>query len=517
MNYGAPGCISGPIGPNPTPATARSEPASPTGETLTIHQTDHFDMTHTPLSCTAAPIYDTTGELSAVLDVSLLKSPEEKTSQNLARHLVTTTARRIELANLMARTRRQWVLRFALSPEFLDVDPEGGIAIDASGRVAGVTHAAARMLAQAAGGDWRRPDLLIGQPISRFLDATIDDLPALMRGRPAHERVLRARDGHMLFAHAIEPPPKPRGVSTTLPAPLLRLGGDAPEIHALQERAARLSRTGLPVLIHGETGAGKEYLAHAIHEVSGVKGRFVAVNCAAIPESLIEAELFGYAPGAFTGAASQGRRGLIEAADGGTLFLDEIGDMPLALQTRLLRVLSDRMVQPVGATKAREVSFRLISASHRDLRALVSENHFREDLYYRLNVAELSLPPLRDRGDFDWLVERILARHGREGRVALTPEAASALRAHDWPGNLRELDNVLAVSAVLCEGGEIRITDLPDRIIGAPAPTSDDEAGALRTALEACGGNVSALARKLGCDRTTAHRRLRRLGLARPR
>src|SRR5271165_5631350 len=141
---------------------------------------------------------------------------------------------------------------------------------------------------------------------------SIDDLPALMRGRPAHERVLRARDGHMLFAHAIEPPPKPRGVSTTLPAPLLGLGGHAPEIHALQERAARLSRTGLPVLIHGETGAGKEYLAHAIHEVSGVKGRFVAVNCAAIPESLIEAELFGYAPGAFTGAASQGRRGLIE-------------------------------------------------------------------------------------------------------------------------------------------------------------------------------------------------------------
>ncbi len=486
-----------------------------TGEALTIHQTDHFDMTHTPLSCTAAPIYDTAGQLSAVLDISLLKSPVEKTSQNLARHLVTTTVRRIELANLMERTRRQWVLRFALSPEFLDVDPEGGIAIDDSGRIAGLTHGAARMLARAAGRDWRRPEQLIGQPISRFLDLSIDDLPALMRGRPTHERVLRARDGNMLFAHAIEPPPRPRAARQTLPPALRRLGGETPEIKALQDRAARFARTDLPVLIHGETGTGKEYLARAIHEASGAKGPFVAVNCAAIPETLAESELFGHAPGAFTGAAPRGRRGLIEEADGGTLFLDEIGDMPLSLQTRLLRVLAERTVQPLGAARPRKVGFRLISASHRDLRALVAAGSFREDLFYRLNVAALSLPPLRSRGDFDWLLARLLATRQREGRpVRLAPDAAAMLRAHRWPGNLRELDNVLAVATALCEEGEIRVADLPGGLGPVSVRTEDDAAASLRAALDGCGGNVSALARRLGCDRTTLHRRMRRLGIS---
>jgi transcriptional regulator of acetoin/glycerol metabolism len=486
-----------------------------TGEALTIHQTDHFDMTHTPLSCTAAPIYDTEGRLAAVLDISLLKSPVEKASQNLARHLVATTVRRIELANLMAQTRRQWVLHFALSPEFLDVDPEGGIAIDDLGRISGLTHGAARMMARAAGLDWRRPEQLIGQKVSCFLDLAIDDLPALLRGRPTHERVLRARDGNMLFAHAIEPTPRTRAAAHVLPPALRRLGGDTPEIDALQKRAVRLSRTGLPVLIHGETGTGKEYLARAIHEASGVKGPFVAVNCAAIPEALAEAELFGHAPGAFTGAAPRGRRGLVEEADGGTLFLDEIGDMPLGLQTRLLRVLAEQTVQPLGTVQQRKVNFRLISASHRDLRALVTENRFRQDLYYRLNVAELNLPPLRARGDFDWLVAQFMAGKQSEGReIVLAPDAAAALRAHVWPGNLRELDNALSVAAALCEGGEIRCVHLPSVIGGSVERVADDDAAALRVALEACGGNVSALARRLGCDRTTVHRRMRRHGLA---
>ena len=252
----------------------------------------------------------------------------------------------------------------------------------------------------------------------------------------------------------------------------------------------------------------------AIHEASGVKGPFVAVNCAAIPESLAEAELFGHAPGAFTGAAPRGRRGLVEEADGGTLFLDEIGDMPLALQTRLLRVLAERTVQPLGATRPRKVRFRLISASHRDLKALVAENRFRDDLFYRLNVAELCLPPLRSRGDFEWLVGRMLADKGCHGRVPeLAPDAAAALRSYQWPGNLRELDNALSVAAVLCDGGEIRRADLPPGIGLMPVSNGDDEAAALCAALDSCGGNVSALARRLGCDRTTVHRRMRRLGL----
>ncbi|HTQ71688.1 MAG TPA: sigma-54-dependent Fis family transcriptional regulator [Acidocella sp.] len=483
------------------------------GEALTIHQTDHFDMTHTPLSCTAAPIYDTAGELSAVLDISLLSSPHEKISQALARHLVTATARRIELANLMAQTRRQWVLRFALSPEFLDVDPEGAIAIDHAGRIAGMTSAAARMLAQAAGLDWRRPEALLGSPVSHFLDLEVDGLPCLTRGRPTRERLLRARDGRMLFAHAIEPPRHPRlpTPSPAIPAALREFGGKVPEMDALLEKAARLARTTLPLCLHGETGTGKEFLARALHAASGLKGPFVAVNCAAIPEALAEAELFGHAPGAFTGAAPKGRKGLVETADGGTLFLDEIGDMPLLLQTRLLRVLAEQEVQPLGGGKPRPVRVRIISASHRDLAALVAQGRFREDLYYRLRAAALTLPPLRERADFDWLLERLLARHNPAGRQ-LSPACRAALRAHRWPGNLRELDHCLATASALCEGDEIGLADLPETLSGGPP---DSEAAQLRAALAACGGNVSALARRLGVDRTTIHRRLRRLRLNR--
>ena len=485
-----------------------------TGEALTIHQSDHFGMMHTPLSCTAAPIYDSAGRLSAVLDISLLSSPHQKASQNLAQHMVTTTTRRIELANLMARTRRQWVLRFARSPEFLDVDPEGALAIDDRGCIAGMTHMAARLLAHAAGLDWRAPGQLIGQPVSRFFDLGVDDLPALTRARPTQERVLRARDGNMLFAHAIEPP-RPRATLPALPQALRALGGVAPEIGALQEKAAKLSHTELPILLQGETGTGKEFLARAIHEASGVKGPFVAVNCAAIPETLVEAELFGYAPGAFTGAALKGRKGLVEEADGGTLFLDEIGDMPLLLQSRLLRVLAEKTVQPLGAVRPRPVQFRVISASHRDLAALVAEKRFREDLYYRLNAARLCLPPLRARQDFDWLLARLLARHARPGHsLTAAPEVLAALRAHPWPGNLRELDNTIATAAALCEDGEIGLADLPEEIVGA-TPVADDEAGRLKAALAVCGGNVSAAARTLKLDRTTVHRQMRRFGLSR--
>ncbi|MGE4480211.1 sigma-54-dependent Fis family transcriptional regulator [Acidocella sp.] len=490
------------------------------GEALTIHQTDHFDMTHTPLSCTAAPIYDTGGALCAVLDISLLSSPREKISQTLARHLVTATARRIELANLMAQTRRQWVLRFAPAPEFLDVDPEGAIAIDHAGRIAGMTNAAARMLAQATGQatgrDWRRPEALLGKPVSHFLDLEVDGLPGLTRGRPAQERVLRTRNGQTLFAHAIEPPARPRAraasLPTALPTALRELGGQTPEINRLLDKAARLARTHLPLCIHGETGTGKEFMAQALHQTSGLKGPFVAVNCAAIPESLAEAELFGHAPGAFTGAALKGRKGLIEAADGGTLFLDEIGDMPLALQTRLLRVLAEQEVQPLGATQPRRVRVRIISASHRDLGALAAEGRFREDLYYRLHAATLSLPPLRARADFGWLVEKLLARHAPSGQ-SLNQAAWAALRAHHWPGNIRELDHCLATASALCEGDEIGPEDLPETLGGGPI----NEAARLRAALADCGGNVSALARQLGVDRTTIHRRMRRMQVNRHR
>jgi transcriptional regulator of acetoin/glycerol metabolism len=282
---------------------------------------------------------------------------------------------------------------------------------------------------------------------------------------------------------------------------------------ALQARAAKLARQGLPILLQGETGVGKEYLARAIHEDSRRPGRFVAVNCAAIPESLIESELFGYLPGAYTGAAPKGRKGLIEESDGGTLFLDEIGDMPLALQSRLLRVLAESEVTPIGANAPRALRLALVSASHRDLGALVREGRFREDLYYRVNAATLTVPALRERQDLDWLIARMLARHQDEsGAPVLSPAALLALKAHAWPGNIRELANVLAVAAALCEHGVIEPGDLPEALAPGGVAVSAEEA-ALRSTLDSCAGNVSEAARRLGLDRSTVHRQMRRYGL----
>ncbi|WEX08647.1 sigma-54-dependent Fis family transcriptional regulator [Chelativorans sp. AA-79] len=488
-----------------------------TGEALTIHQDDHFDNTHTPLSCTAAPIYDMRGSLCAVLDISLLSSPILKTSQNLALHLVNATARRIELANLMAQTRHEWVLRFARSPEFLDVDPEAAISIDPSGRIIGMTHGGAKLLARSAGLGWRDPGLLLGQPVSRFFDMDIESLPDLTRSRPTQERVVFARDGNALFVHAIEPNIRSRRplLREQIPSPLRRLGGDAPEIVNLQAKAAKLARTSLPILIQGETGTGKEYLARAIHDGSGLKGRFVAVNCAAIPEHLIESELFGYAPGAFTGASAKGRKGLIEQADGGTLFLDEIGDMPYALQSRLLRVLAEQEVLPVGSSDPRPVKIRIVSASHRLLPEAVREGRFREDLYYRLNAATITLPALRDRPDFDWVLDRLLARHAADGEALEVSEAVRvALKAHRWPGNIREIDNVIAVAAALSDSDCIDIGDLPEEL--ALKCDRDEVGAALRQMLIACDWNVSRAARRLGVDRSTVHRRMKRHGVFQP-
>jgi sigma-54 dependent transcriptional regulator, acetoin dehydrogenase operon transcriptional activator AcoR len=493
-----------------------------TGEALTIHQTDHFDITHTPLSCTAAPIYDTTGGLVAVLDISLLRSPIEKASQNLALHLVNMTARRIELANLMARTRHEWVLRFARSPEFLDVDPEAAISLDPSGRIEGMTHGGAQLLARAAGSDWKRPAAIVGRPITDFFQISVDDLPELTRSRPSQDRIVRTTSGAALFAHAIEPQlraiGRSRGPRALAPGrALCSIGYRDPKIEALQMRAAKLAPKPVAVLIHGETGTGKEYLARALHEASGLAGRFVAVNCAAIPEALIEGELFGHVAGAFTGAAARGRKGLIEEADGGTLFLDEIGDMALPLQARLLRFLSEREVMPVGSNRAKPVNVRVLSASHHDLARLVAEGRFRQDLYYRLNAATLTLPPVRERADLEWLIERLLRRHdagARAPNLKIGADAMQALLDHDWPGNVRELDNALTVAAILCEEDEIRLIDLPEAL---RRDTFEDpvagERAELEATLEACGGNVTETARKLGVNRTTVHRRMRRLGV----
>ncbi len=510
-----------------------------TGEALTVHQSDHFDFTHSQLSCTAAPIYDLRGEVAAVLDLSLLKAPAERASQGLALNLVVAAARRVELANLMAQSRNDWVLRFSQSPDFVDVDPDAAISIDARGRIRAMTHAGARTLVAVAGLPWRQRQALIGQPLERFFQFDLRHLPQLRRNRPAQERIVRARDGSILFAHALEP----QRSSLTVPAPLTlppalqALTAGDPGLDALLHKAARLAPQSLPVLVQGETGVGKEYMARALHAASGRRGAFVAINCAAIPEALLESELFGYLPGSWTGGAAKGRRGLIEASHGGTLFLDEIGDMPLGLQAKLLRVLSDMQVTPLGAHEPRAVDLRVVSASHRALGELVQAGQFRQDLLYRLNAAELQLPPLRQRRDLAAMIDRLLGELG--GRFQLGDAAREALLAHRWPGNLRELHNVLRYATALCDepsaaglggAGIVELEHLPDAlqaVAASPAAggldddsalaagrTTDRAAGSvdeLERLLADCQGNVSEVARLLGVNRSTVHRRIQRL------
>ncbi|TMH05981.1 MAG: sigma-54-dependent Fis family transcriptional regulator, partial [Betaproteobacteria bacterium] len=286
--------------------------------------------------------------------------------------------------------------------------------------------------------------------------------------------------------------------------------------------------------LRGETGVGKEVFARTLHERSPhASGAFVAVNCASLPENLIEAELFGYRAGAFTGAQRTGRRGKILQADGGTLFLDEIGDMPLDLQARLLRVLDERRVTPLGTEDTQPVDFQLVSASHRNLAELVSEGRFREDLYYRLNGIELHLPSLRERADRRELIQQILREEGsRDAR--LTPEADQLLMNHPWPGNVRQLRHVLRTAVALADGHVVDHEHFPS-LQAAPAqplPTGPSaetpppapqpapeglniiqasERQVLLRLLEQHRWNVSNVAKALDVSRNTLYRKLHKL------
>ena len=292
-----------------------------------------------------------------------------------------------------------------------------------------------------------------------------------------------------------------------------RVCGSDPAMKRNLDLAQHLAQRGVPILLSGETGTGKEVFARALHELSHrYAGPFVAVNCAAIPEALIESELFGYRKGAFTGAARGGYRGRILQADGGTLFLDEIGDMPLALQARLLRVLEAREVVPLGGEQAVNVDLQVVSATHRDLEAAVRAGRFREDLYYRLCGMLIELPPLRRRADRRALLQRVLAEES-QGRAVLAPAALELLDAHAWPGNFRELRNAVKVALALTADDVIRPEHLPPAVAAAPHIAPGDERGALLASIERHRWNLSAVARRLGISRRTLYRRMHRLGI----
>ncbi len=319
---------------------------------------------------------------------------------------------------------------------------------------------------------------------------------------------------------AAAPPPPPAARTSGDPDELV---GDSQAMREVQKEIGMLADSEANVLITGETGSGKEVVARAIHR-HGPRGThpFVAVNCAAIPAGLLESQLFGHARGAFTGAVAD-RLGSFREADGGTLFLDEIGDMDAAMQAKLLRVLQDRVVAPVGG-RAVAVDVRILSATHRDLRAAVAEGRFREDLYWRLGVVPLHLPPLRERlADIVKLAEHFLAL--APGGRSLSAAAAARLLAHPWPGNVRELRNAMERAAALARhpvigAGDLAFLDAPttaeiDWLAGdLPTAVARLETAMLRRALTESGGNRTEAARLLGIHRQLLYEKLRRYGLS---
>jgi len=303
----------------------------------------------------------------------------------------------------------------------------------------------------------------------------------------------------------------------------------SPAMHAVLDLVARVAPTDATVLIEGESGTGKEVIAKAVHHASKRAARpFVAVNCGAVPEPLLESELFGYVRGAFTGAAAS-KLGLFEEADGGTLFLDEIAETPAALQVKLLRALQSGEVRRLGATQAATIDVRVIAATNGDLATRISQGTFREDLFYRLNVIHVMLPPLRDRReDIPALAEHFLGRAADKlGRaLRLSPDALERLLRYPWPGNVRELENAMERAAILTRTGSVEPDDLPPHVSAGlqlgPSPAlpkqitlADAERDHILQTLERFGGNHSGAAEALGIGRTTLWRKLKEYGIER--
>ncbi|MGU3308517.1 sigma-54-dependent Fis family transcriptional regulator [Pseudomonas sp. M5A4_2d] len=488
-------------------------------QSLTIHRDEHFRGRHTGLTCSASPVFDPQGELLAVLDVSSAREAVSRQSQFHTMALVNLSAKMIESCYFLRHFENHWLLRFHLQAESVGLFSEGLLAFDGEGRICAVNQSALNLLGQVRGG-------LLGQPVEAFFECSLDQLLGRASANATASWPLRTRDGRQLFAAL-------RGQARSLPAPLPkpeapRLPGICLGDPALQSdfnKALRVFERDVPLLINGETGCGKEAFAKAVHQASSrADNAFVALNCAAIPENLIESELFGYRGGSFTGALKEGMRGKLQQADGGTLFLDEIGDMPFALQTRLLRVLEDRVVVPIGGAP-QAVDVRIISATHRDLLARVANGSFREDLYYRLNGLEIAVPPLRERSDKAQLLAFLLAEEAAGQVVLLDEKAHHALLDYAWPGNVRQLRNVLRTLAALCENGRIRLEDLPPLIRQARAAMvveprqggalDDAERVVLLNALKRQHWHMSHTAESLGVSRNTLYRKLRKHGIER--
>jgi transcriptional regulator of acetoin/glycerol metabolism len=442
--------------------------------------------------------------------------------------------------NFLNEFSQSWILRFHSRPEFVGLLHEALVALDGAGNILAVNESALVQLGCST------RNTLVGESIERFFQFDFATLERRAQFEPS--TIWPVRDlahGRRFFAIARAPlRPATRTLNLAAPDPLEASArgpqaaaqhhvGEDPQMRKNLAFGRQLFAKQVPILLQGATGTGKEAFAKALHH-SGLWSdkAFVTVNCAAIPESLIESELFGYTRGAFTGAVKEGRVGKILQSNGGTLFLDEIGDMPLMLQTRLLRVIEEREIVPLGSDQAIPVTLHVISATHRDIRQMIEDGEFREDLYYRLNGITLHLPLLRDRGDKADLIRTLLKEENADQEsIEIAEDAFQKLLDYSWPGNIRQLRNALRTASALCRDGIIRLSNLPQEILHTEArlnatagveggaefaaaanqPSAalrDAECAALLRELERMHWNISRTAHALGISRNTLYRKI---------
>ena len=465
-----------------------------------VHGDQHFVTAHQNLSCAAAPIFDQHHRLLAVLDTSTLNPSRDPTRALHTLTMVSQAAKRIERAWFMDAHKGQWQLEIQ--------NPTYGVllyALDEQQRVVALNVQGHK--ASCTSQDW------VGQSLDRCLDApTLESLWDTADSQLEFQIPIFSQGEFLGFGHLVPPTQAP--VDSILPTlchtadELDRLEQGDPKMQRVIKQARRLIDRTIPVLISGETGVGKDRFAKAMHAVSErAAGPMVTVNCAAIAPDLLEAELFGYVPGAFTGANPNGHKGFFQQAHGGTLFLDEIGDMPMAAQAKLLRAVEDKSVTPVGSSVSQDVDIAIISASHVNLDQAVSRGEFRQDLLYRLRGIELALPPLRWRADKAAVLRSIVNEHNTTN-IDITPEAWQALVEYPWPGNCREAVQVISTSLALAEPG---LPLLASQWWGlrAPQPPASPQqfkAQQCQEALAVCNGNSSAAAQYLGISRATFYR-----------
>jgi sigma-54 dependent transcriptional regulator, acetoin dehydrogenase operon transcriptional activator AcoR len=497
---------------------------------ILVHAGEHYLNANHFLTCSAAPIFDHQGKVVGTLDVT----GDQHSFHKHTMALVRMSAQMIENQIFSAAFQDAITLHFHSRQEFIGTLMEGIASFTPGGRFLSANRSGLFQLGLPLTALHSHTfSSLFGLPLSALFDHYRTAMPSalslcLHNGVRVYAKAELRLSNH-IFQHVSES--GSQRIASTTNTPALRLSslhylntGD-PQMSALIDKLNKVIGRDIPIMVTGETGTGKELLAQAIHNDSPrAHGPFIAVNCASIPETLIESELFGYEDGAFTGARKKGSIGKLLQANGGTLFLDEIGDMPLGLQARLLRVLQERMVTPLGSSKSIPVNVALICATHRNLRELIAQKAFREDLYYRLNGLVVKLPPLRERTDLETIINKLLANESSGLRYTATADIMQMFKQHNWPGNFRQLTNLLRTAMVMAgDDRQIRYEHLPDDFMedislaqnqasAAIASTTDGleqvTLSTIQKSLTAHGGNVSATAKALGISRNTIYRKL---------